>query len=48
MHNTGKPLEIYGHCVYVHPITKELRIQKKDSSFVYIQFDEIIDVIVED
>ncbi|MDM5295332.1 hypothetical protein QUF81_19665 [Peribacillus simplex] len=33
---------------YIHPVTKELRIQKKDSSFEYIQFGEIINAIVED
>ncbi|ULM98822.1 YolD-like family protein [Peribacillus frigoritolerans] len=48
LHNKGNPYELYGHCVYIHPYTKELRIQKKDSSFEYIKFDEIIDVIVED
>jgi len=34
--------------VYIHPVTKELRIQNKDSSFEYIRFDEIIGVIMED
>jgi hypothetical protein len=42
LHNEGNP------CVYIHPVTKELRIQKKDSSFEYIQFDEIIEITVED
>ncbi|WP_336863690.1 YolD-like family protein [Peribacillus frigoritolerans] len=48
LHNDGDPHELYGHCVYIHPVTKELRIQKKDSSFEFIQFDEVIDVSVED
>ncbi|WHY95444.1 YolD-like family protein [Peribacillus simplex] len=48
LHNKGYPHELYGHCVYIHPFTKELRIQKKDSSFEKIQFDEIIGVSVED
>ncbi|MEW5549139.1 YolD-like family protein [Peribacillus frigoritolerans] len=46
LHNEGNPHELYGHCVYIHPFTKELRIQKKDSSFEKIQFNEIIGVIV--
>ncbi|WP_141995110.1 YolD-like family protein [Bacillus sp. B4EP4a] len=48
LHNEGSPYDLHGYCVYIHPVTKELRIQKKDSSFEYIQFNEIIDVIVED
>ncbi|MEC0271934.1 YolD-like family protein [Peribacillus frigoritolerans] len=48
LHNKGNPHELYGHCVYIHPITKELRIQKKDRSFVKIRFGEVISVIVED
>ncbi|MGE7766680.1 YolD-like family protein [Peribacillus sp. NPDC096540] len=48
LHNKGNPHELYGHCVYIHPVTKELRIQKKDSSFEYIQFGNIINIIVED
>lgn len=47
LHNEGNPHELYGHCVYIHPVSKEVRIQRKDSSFEYIQFNEIIDVIVE-
>lgn len=48
LHNDGDPHELYGHCVYIHPVTKQLRIEKKDSSFEKIRFDEIIGVIVED
>jgi hypothetical protein len=48
LHNEGHPQELHGHCVYIHPVTKELRIQKKDCFLEKIQFDEIIDVIVED
>ncbi|MGE6611858.1 YolD-like family protein [Peribacillus sp. NPDC076916] len=48
LHNEGNPQELRGYCVYIHPFTKELRIQKKDSSFVKIRFDEVISVIVED
>ncbi|MET1176939.1 YolD-like family protein [Peribacillus simplex] len=48
LHNGGNPKELHGYCVYIHPVTKELRIQKKDSSFEYIKFDEIISVTVED
>ncbi|ASS96643.1 YolD-like family protein [Peribacillus simplex] len=48
LHNEESPYDLHGYCVYIHPVTKELRIQKKDSSFEYIQFKEIIDVIVED
>ncbi|MBL3644047.1 YolD-like family protein [Bacillus sp. RHFB] len=48
LHNEGNPHELYGHCVYIHPITKELRIQKKNGSFEYIQFSDIISLIVED
>ncbi|MGG0789871.1 YolD-like family protein [Peribacillus simplex] len=48
LHNGGHPQELHGYCVYIQPVTKELRIQKKDSSFEYIQFDEIISVIVEE
>ncbi|MGE6614071.1 YolD-like family protein [Peribacillus sp. NPDC076916] len=48
LHNEGNPKELHGYCVYIHPDTKELRIQKKDSSFEKIKFDEIIGVIVED
>ncbi|YCI78704.1 YolD-like family protein [Bacillus sp. R1-10] len=48
LYNEGNPQDLYGYCVYIHPVTKELRIQKKDSTFEYIQFDEIIDVVVED
>ncbi|MFE3976583.1 MULTISPECIES: YolD-like family protein [unclassified Peribacillus] len=46
--NEGNSKELYEYCVFIHPVTKELRIQKKDSSFEYIQFDDIISVIVED
>ncbi|MFI8496485.1 YolD-like family protein [Peribacillus butanolivorans] len=48
LHNEGNPQELHGHCVYIHPVTKELRIQKKDSSFEYIKFTEIIGVLVVD
>ncbi|WP_440970768.1 YolD-like family protein [Peribacillus frigoritolerans] len=48
LHNEGNPQEMHGYCVYIQPVTKELHIQKKDCSFEYIQFDEIISVIVED
>ncbi|MEW5592072.1 YolD-like family protein [Peribacillus frigoritolerans] len=48
LHNVGNPKELHGYCVYIHPVTKELRIQNKDSSFEYIRFDEIIGVIMED
>ena len=48
LHNNGNPHELYGHCVYIHPVMKELRIQKKDSSFKYIQYSDILNVIVED
>jgi hypothetical protein len=48
LHNEGNSKELHGYCVYIHPVTKELRIQKKDSSFEYIQFDQIIDVTVVD
>ncbi|MDP1421058.1 YolD-like family protein [Peribacillus simplex] len=48
LHNEGNPHDLSGYCVYIHPVTKELRIQKKDSSLEYIQFDEITGVIVED
>ncbi|MFJ7471102.1 YolD-like family protein [Peribacillus frigoritolerans] len=48
LHNEGKPQELHGYCVYIHPVTKELRIQKKDCSFEYIQFAEIIEITVED
>ncbi|MFF2457638.1 YolD-like family protein [Peribacillus simplex] len=48
LHNEGNLKELNGYCVYIHPVTKELRIQKKDSSFEYIQFDEIIGVLVDD
>ncbi|MFJ5749647.1 YolD-like family protein [Peribacillus frigoritolerans] len=44
LHNEGNPQEMHGYCVYIQPVTKELRIQK-NSSFKYIQFDEIISVI---
>ncbi|MGE6611856.1 YolD-like family protein [Peribacillus sp. NPDC076916] len=48
LHKEGNSQELHGYCVYIHPFTKELRIQKKDSSFEKIQFNEIIGVIVED
>ncbi|QNK46473.1 YolD-like family protein [Brevibacterium sp. PAMC23299] len=48
LHNDGNSKELHGYCVYIQPITKELRIQKKDSSFEYIQFSDINSVIVED
>ncbi|MEY8189524.1 YolD-like family protein [Peribacillus simplex] len=48
LQNEGNPQELQGYCSYIHPVTKELRIQKKDNSFEYIQFDEIISVSVED
>ncbi|MFB5936280.1 YolD-like family protein [Peribacillus frigoritolerans] len=48
LHNEGNPQELHGYCVYIHPVTRELRIQKKDSSFEKIKFDEVISVIVED
>ncbi|MEJ9231801.1 YolD-like family protein [Peribacillus butanolivorans] len=48
LHNEGNPIELHGYCVYIHPVTKELRIQTKDSSFEKIQFDEVIGVTIED
>ncbi|MFE4814635.1 YolD-like family protein [Peribacillus simplex] len=48
LHNDGNPKELHGYCVYIHPVTKELRIQKKDSSFEKIQFSDLNGVIVED
>ena len=48
LHNAGNQQELHGYCVYIQPVMKELRIQKKDCSFEYIQFDEIISVIVGD
>lgn len=48
LHNEGNPIDLHGFCVYIHPITRELRIQVEEESFEYIQFNEIIDVIVED
>ncbi|PJN91313.1 YolD-like family protein [Bacillus sp. mrc49] len=48
IHNEGNPHELYGYCVYIHPITNELRIQKKDGTFEKIKFKEIIGVRVED
>ncbi|MFF2588877.1 YolD-like family protein [Peribacillus butanolivorans] len=48
LHNEGNPIELHGYCVYIDPVTKELSIQKKDSSFEKIKFNEIISVIVED
>ncbi|SNT48198.1 hypothetical protein SAMN05444672_13122 [Bacillus sp. OK838] len=41
-------LNCMDYCVYIDPVTKELSIQKKDSSFKRIKFNEIIKVIVED
>ncbi|MGM1034817.1 MAG: YolD-like family protein [Bacillota bacterium] len=48
LHNGENPIELHGYCVYIDPVTKELSIQKKDSSFEKIKFNEIISVIVED
>ena len=48
LHKQENPQELHGDCVYIHPVTRELRIQKNDNSFEYIQFDEVIGVIVED
>ncbi|MGE8019280.1 YolD-like family protein [Peribacillus frigoritolerans] len=48
LHNEGNKQKFHGYCVYIQTVTKELRIQKKDSSFECIQFDEIISVIVGD
>ncbi|MCK2021216.1 YolD-like family protein [Peribacillus frigoritolerans] len=48
LHNEGNPIELHGYCVYIDPVTKELSIQKKDSSYEKIKFNEIISVIVED
>ncbi|MFE4076983.1 YolD-like family protein [Peribacillus sp. YIM B13477] len=48
LHNDGNPIDLHGYCVYIDPVTKELSIQKKDSIFKKIKFNEIINVIVED
>ncbi|MFF2587121.1 YolD-like family protein [Peribacillus butanolivorans] len=48
LYNDGFPRELQGYCVYIHPIIKELRVQKKDNSIEYIQFTEIIDLLVVD
>ncbi|CAN7661725.1 YolD-like family protein [Peribacillus frigoritolerans] len=48
LHNDGNPIELHGYCVYIDPVTKELSIQKKDSFFEKIKFNEIISVIDED
>ncbi len=34
--NEGNSKEWHGYCVYIHPVTKELGVQMKDSSFEYI------------
>ncbi|MGG0284140.1 YolD-like family protein [Peribacillus butanolivorans] len=48
LHNEGNSYELQGYCVYIHPITRELRIQKKDNSFEYIHFNDVICVTVVD
>ncbi|MBK5446137.1 MULTISPECIES: YolD-like family protein [unclassified Peribacillus] len=48
LYNKRFPRELQGHSVYIYSINKLLHIQKKDNSFEYIQFDEVIGVIVED
>ncbi|MGE7907568.1 YolD-like family protein [Peribacillus sp. NPDC094092] len=48
LHNEGNPIELLGYCVYIDHVTKELNIQKKDSAFKKIKFNEIISVLFED